>query len=62
MMIRTFDADQLFLRVPASSPNAEAEHKVCPRHAADMVLTLGGAPTQAPRAACTRLRTCAGVG
>ena len=57
LMIRTFDADQLFLRVPASLPNAEAEHKVCPRHAADMVLTLGGAPILAPRA-----RACAGVG
>ena len=40
LMIRTYDADQLFIRVPASSPNAEAEHKVCPRHAAGMVLTL----------------------
>ena len=39
-MIRTYDADQLFIRVPASSPNAEAEHKVRPRHAAGMVLTL----------------------
>jgi len=27
MMIRTFDADQLWLRVPSSTPNAEAEHK-----------------------------------
>jgi len=34
-MIRTYDADQLFIRAPN-----EAEHKVCPRHAAGMVLTL----------------------
>ena len=40
LMIRTYEADQLFIRVPANSPNAEAEHKVCPRHAAGMVFTL----------------------
>tara|TARA_B100000780_G_C21019035_1_gene408336 strand:- start:277 stop:450 length:174 start_codon:yes stop_codon:yes gene_type:complete len=57
MIIRTYDADQLFLRVPAGAPNAEFEHKVCPRHAAYTVLSHGGAPTLAPRA-----RACAGVG
>ena len=57
MIIRTYDADQLFLRVPAGAPNAESSHKVCPRHAAYTVLSHGGAPTLAPRA-----RACAGVG
>ena len=49
MMIRTFDADQLWLRVPSSTPNAEAEHKVRLRRAADKPCVLTHWP------ACTRL-------